>query len=133
MFQKPCFFKKHIFVWVSKIFTLFIFHAQTPINREIRRCRFENCLTFCLPLFLRKVMLVQSRPSKMGDLVLKGLKIFRMELGKGEKGYIFVALKGEKLDGKDFITEAQKNGALLILAENLSMVRPFLTDYDSFI
>ena len=34
-------------------------------------------------------------------------------------GYIFVALKGQKLDGKDFITEAQKNGAILILAENL--------------
>ena len=35
-----------------------------------------------------------------------------------KKGYIFVALKGQKFDGTDFIEEAKKNGALIILAES---------------
>ncbi|MDC1356683.1 UDP-N-acetylmuramoyl-L-alanyl-D-glutamate--2,6-diaminopimelate ligase [Pseudomonadota bacterium] len=35
-----------------------------------------------------------------------------------KKGYIFVALKGQKFDGTDFIAEAEKNGALIILAES---------------
>ncbi|MDC0093176.1 UDP-N-acetylmuramoyl-L-alanyl-D-glutamate--2,6-diaminopimelate ligase [Alphaproteobacteria bacterium] len=35
-----------------------------------------------------------------------------------KKDYIFVALKGQKFDGSNFITEARKNGAVLILAEN---------------
>ncbi|MFL2830914.1 MAG: Mur ligase domain-containing protein [Candidatus Puniceispirillales bacterium] len=34
-----------------------------------------------------------------------------------KKDYIFVAIKGEKFDGADFITEAENNGAFLILAE----------------
>ena len=37
-----------------------------------------------------------------------------------KKNYIFVALKGQKLDGSNFITEAKKNGAILILAEELN-------------
>ena len=32
-----------------------------------------------------------------------------------KKDYIFVAIKGEKLDGTDFITEAEENGAFLII------------------
>ena len=34
-----------------------------------------------------------------------------------KKDYIFVAIKGEKFDGADFITEAENNGAFLIIAE----------------
>jgi len=34
-----------------------------------------------------------------------------------KKDYIFVAIKGEKFDGADFITEAEENGAFLIIAE----------------
>ena len=34
-----------------------------------------------------------------------------------KKGYIFVAIKGEKFDGADFITEAENNGAFLTIAE----------------
>ena len=36
-----------------------------------------------------------------------------------KKDYIFVAIKGEKFDGADFITEAEENGAFLIIAEKL--------------
>ena len=34
-----------------------------------------------------------------------------------KKDYIFVAIKGEKFDGADFITEAENNGAFLTIAE----------------
>ncbi len=36
---------------------------------------------------------------------------------KIKKDYIFVAIKGEKFDGADFITEAEENGAFLTIAE----------------
>ena len=35
------------------------------------------------------------------------------------KDYIFVAIKGENFDGSNYIEEAKKNGALLILAEGI--------------
>ena len=54
--------------------------------------------------------------SEKMDFLINGISSNSKEI---KKGYIFVALKGEKLDGKDFITEAQKNGAILIVAENL--------------
>ena len=79
MFKKSCFFKKLSFVLVLNMFIFFIFHVQTHINREIRRYRFKNCLTFGLTFFLRKVMLVQSRGTKMYHLVLKGLKDTRIQ------------------------------------------------------
>ena len=34
-----------------------------------------------------------------------------------KKDFIFVVIKGEKFDGADFITEAEENGAFLIIAE----------------
>ena len=37
---------------------------------------------------------------------------------KIKKNYIFVALKGQKFNGSNFITEAKKNGAILIFAED---------------
>ena len=33
-------------------------------------------------------------------------------------GYIFVAIKGKKFDGENFVKEAKSKGAFLILAEN---------------
>lgn len=54
--------------------------------------------------------------SEKMDFLINGISSNSKEI---KKGYIFVALKGQKLDGKDFITEAQKNGAILIVAENL--------------
>ena len=53
--------------------------------------------------------------SEKMDFLINGISSNSKEI---KKGYIFVALKGQKLDGKDFITEAQKNGAILIVAEN---------------
>ena len=38
-----------------------------------------------------------------------------------KKDYIFVAIKGEKVDGLDFILEAKQNGAFLVIA-NKSMI-----------
>ena len=37
---------------------------------------------------------------------------------KIKKDFIFVAIKGEKFDGSDFILEAKENGAFLIIANN---------------
>ena len=51
--------------------------------------------------------------SEKMDFLINGISSNSTEI---KKGYIFVALKGQKLDGKDFITEAQKNGASLIIA-----------------
>ena len=38
---------------------------------------------------------------------------------KISKGYIFIAIKGENFDGSNYIEDAQKNGALLTLAEGI--------------
>ena len=40
-----------------------------------------------------------------------------LKAGEIKKGYIFVALKGAQKDGADFVAEAVKNGAALVLAE----------------
>ena len=53
--------------------------------------------------------------SEKMNCVINGISSNSKEI---KKGYIFVALKGQKFDGKDFIEEAKKNGALIILAEN---------------
>ena len=37
-----------------------------------------------------------------------------------KSGYIFVAIKGQKFDGNNFINEAQSNGAFLIVSESIS-------------
>ena len=51
------------------------------------------------------------------DCLIKGVSSNSKEI---KKNYIFVALKGQKYDGSDFITEAKKNGAVLILAEDFN-------------
>jgi UDP-N-acetylmuramyl tripeptide synthase len=53
--------------------------------------------------------------SEKMDYLINGISSNSKEI---KKGYIFVALKGQKFDGKDFIKEAEKNGALIILAES---------------
>ena len=51
------------------------------------------------------------------DCLINGISSNSKEI---KKGYIFVALMGGKFDGTDFIAEAEKNGALIILAENFN-------------
>jgi len=53
--------------------------------------------------------------SEKMNCVVNGISSNSKEI---KKGYIFVALKGQKFDGKDFIEEAEKNGAFIILAES---------------
>ena len=53
--------------------------------------------------------------SEKMNCVVNGISSNSKEI---KKGYIFVALKGQKFDGTDFIAEAEKNGALIILAES---------------
>ena len=45
---------------------------------------------------------------------VKGISSNSKEISKD---YIFVAIKGEKFDGAAFITEAEENGAFLVIAE----------------
>ena len=54
--------------------------------------------------------------SEKMNCVVNGISSNSKEI---KKGYIFVALKGQKFDGTDFIEEAKKNGALIILAESV--------------
>ena len=45
---------------------------------------------------------------------VKGISSNSKEISKG---YIFVAIKGERFDGSEFISEAEENGAFLIITE----------------
>jgi UDP-N-acetylmuramoyl-L-alanyl-D-glutamate--2,6-diaminopimelate ligase len=53
--------------------------------------------------------------SEKMDCLINGISSNSKEI---KKNYIFVALRGQKFNGTDFIAEAEKNGALVILAEN---------------
>lgn len=43
---------------------------------------------------------------------------------KVNRGYMFVAIKGHKLDGHDFIPDAMKNGATALVVEKKTEIRP---------
>ena len=57
----------------------------------------------------------KDKPSVKTDYLIRGVSSNSKEI---KKDYIFVALKGQKFDGSNFITEAKKNGAVLILSED---------------
>ena len=59
----------------------------------------------------------EDKKSLNMDCLIKGVSSNSKEI---KKDYIFVALKGRKFDGSNFITEAKKNGAVLILTEDLN-------------
>lgn len=52
------------------------------------------------------------------EYIIKGISSNSTQI---KKGYIFVAIKGQKFNGSDFILDAQKNGALLILTEEINI------------
>lgn len=69
--------------------------------------------------------------------VLKGIKILKntvpyktkikgiaSDSRKVKEGYVFVAIKGEKRNGNDYIEEAIKNGAVAIITEEYADVSP---------
>ena len=45
--------------------------------------------------------------------------------------YVFVAIKGEKRNGNDYIEEAIKNGAVAIITEEYADVSPKICVYDA--
>ena len=51
------------------------------------------------------------------DHIIKGVSSNSKQI---KEDYIFVALKGQKFDGSNFIKDAKKNGAILILAEDFN-------------
>ena len=52
--------------------------------------------------------------SEKMDFLINGISSNSKEI---KKGYIFVAIKGKNFDGAEYIAEAEKLGAFLIIAE----------------
>ena len=57
--------------------------------------------------------LIKSPPQDLKKLNIKGLAI---NSKKVRKGFIFFAIKGKKSDGENFIGQAIKKGAILVVA-----------------
>ena len=57
--------------------------------------------------------LLNNIPDKLLNHNVNGIS---RDSKKIKKDYIFVAIKGSKFDGSDFIPEAKRNGAFLVIA-----------------
>jgi UDP-N-acetylmuramoyl-L-alanyl-D-glutamate--2,6-diaminopimelate ligase len=58
-----------------------------------------------------------KRPAKLLDFVVKGISCNSKNI---KSGFVFVAIKGVKADGNEFIEEAIKNGAKAVIVESKS-------------
>ena len=68
-------------------------------------------------------------PFEGQDLAIKGITTDSKKVIPGD---LFVAIPGAKVDGHDFITEAEKNGAVAVLASKTVPTRlPILLVNDS--
>ena len=48
---------------------------------------------------------------------------------KAGKGSLFVAIKGQNVDGHDYINQTYENGALCVISENkLDTLKPYIFD-----
>ena len=59
--------------------------------------------------------LISNLPENKKKIVIKGLSTNSKEI---KKGYIFFAIKGNKKNGENFIKEAIKKGASVIVSSN---------------
>ena len=57
--------------------------------------------------------LIKNLPNNLKKLNIKGLAI---NSKKVKKNFIFFAIKGNKFDGKNYINQAIKNGAIVVVA-----------------
>ena len=56
--------------------------------------------------------LIKNYPKRLGNLNIKGLALNSKDV---KKGYIFFAIRGNKINGENFVNDAIKNGAVLII------------------
>ena len=61
--------------------------------------------------------LTKISPKKIANLKIKGLAVNRKKV---KKGFIFFAIKGSKFNGENYIKEAIRNGATLIVCSTKS-------------
>ena len=61
------------------------------------------------------VQRILSLPQTLSDLEIKGISERANDI---QPGFLFVAVKGTKVDGADFIPVAEKNGAIAVIAEH---------------
>ena len=64
--------------------------------------------------------LIKSPPQDLKELNIKGLAI---NSKKVRKGFIFFAIKGKKSDGENFIRQAIKKGAILVVASKKCKIK----------
>ncbi len=69
-----------------------------------------------IDLISRKKLLLNLLKDIPDELLNHKVNGISADSKKIKDGYIFVAIKGEKFDGSDFIPEAKQNGAFLIIA-----------------
>ena len=56
--------------------------------------------------------LIKNPPQNLENLKIKGLALNSKDV---KKGFIFFAIKGKKFNGENYINEAIKNGAIIII------------------
>ena len=59
--------------------------------------------------------LIKNSPKNLKKLKIKGLALNSQDV---KKGFIFFALKGNKSNGENYINQAIKNGAIIIICSN---------------
>ncbi|MBP5344496.1 MAG: UDP-N-acetylmuramoyl-L-alanyl-D-glutamate--2,6-diaminopimelate ligase [Alphaproteobacteria bacterium] len=64
---------------------------------------------------LTEVQKILSLSQSLPDLEIKGISEKANDI---REGFIFVAVKGTKVDGADFIPQAEKNGAVIVIADH---------------
>ena len=64
---------------------------------------------------LNDIQKILSLPQTLPDSEIKGISERANEI---QKGFVFVAVKGTKVDGAEFIPLAEKNGAIAVIAEH---------------
>ncbi len=62
--------------------------------------------------------LINNLPKENRNLIVKGLST---DSKKIKKGFIFFAIKGQKLNGENFISKAIKKGAIAIVCSKNSL------------
>ena len=59
--------------------------------------------------------LIKNSPENLKNFNVKGLALNSQKV---KKGFIFFAIKGTRFNGEDYISEAIKNGAIIIVVSS---------------